>query len=160
MRILQARILEWVSMPFSRGSSQPRDLTQVSHIAGRFFTNWATGKALILYYLIFIHNIKPFPHFLLLRVLQTFTFFLITSSGTHRSIPSAILKWKMVFPRAFGNFHEAASRRNKEESSHRANWKILVYPTEQFVFSSQRDPQGLKVMLWADLCSFWQRSPL
>ena len=36
--ILQARILEWVAMPFSRGSSQPRDPTQVSHIAGRFFT--------------------------------------------------------------------------------------------------------------------------
>ena len=33
-RILQARILEWVAFPFSRGSSQPRDLTQVSHIAG------------------------------------------------------------------------------------------------------------------------------
>jgi len=35
--ILQARKLEWVAMPFSRGSSGPRDLTQVSHIAGRFF---------------------------------------------------------------------------------------------------------------------------
>ena len=37
--ILQARILEWVAFPFSRGSSQPRDRTQVSHIAGGFFTN-------------------------------------------------------------------------------------------------------------------------
>ena len=36
--ILQARILEWVAVPFSRGSPQPRDQTQVSHIAGRFFT--------------------------------------------------------------------------------------------------------------------------
>ena len=36
--ILQARILEWVAMPSSKGSSQPRDRTQVSHIAGRFFT--------------------------------------------------------------------------------------------------------------------------
>ena len=36
--ILQARILEWVAMPSSRGSSQPRDRTQVSRIAGRFFT--------------------------------------------------------------------------------------------------------------------------
>ena len=42
--ILQARILEWVAFPFSRGSSQPRDRTQVSHIAGGFFTSWATGK--------------------------------------------------------------------------------------------------------------------
>ena len=38
MGILQARILEWVAMPSSRGSFQPRDQTQVSHIAGRFFT--------------------------------------------------------------------------------------------------------------------------
>ena len=35
--ILQARILEWVAMPFSRGSSQPRDQTQVSSVLGRFF---------------------------------------------------------------------------------------------------------------------------
>ena len=40
--ILQARILEWSVMPFSRGSSQSRDQTQVSCIAGRFFTTWAT----------------------------------------------------------------------------------------------------------------------
>ena len=38
--IFQARILEWVAFPFSRGSSQPRDQIQVSRIAGRFFT-WA-----------------------------------------------------------------------------------------------------------------------
>ena len=37
--ILQARILEWVVFPFSRGFSQPMDRTQVSRIAGRFFTN-------------------------------------------------------------------------------------------------------------------------
>ena len=40
--ILQARILEWVAFPFSRGSSQPRDWTQVSRVAGGFFTSWAT----------------------------------------------------------------------------------------------------------------------
>ena len=43
--ILQSRILEWVAFPFSRGSSQPRDRTQVSHNAGGFFTSWATGEA-------------------------------------------------------------------------------------------------------------------
>ena len=42
--ILQVRILEWVAFPFSRGSSQPRDQTQVSCIAGGFFISWATGK--------------------------------------------------------------------------------------------------------------------
>ena len=44
MGILQARILEWVAMPSSRGSSQPRDQTQVSQIAGGFFTIWATRE--------------------------------------------------------------------------------------------------------------------
>ena len=42
---LQARILECVAFPFSRGSSQARDWTQVSCIAGRFFTSWATREA-------------------------------------------------------------------------------------------------------------------
>ena len=39
--VLQARILDWVAIPFSRGSSLPRDQTQVSWIAGGFFTIWA-----------------------------------------------------------------------------------------------------------------------
>ena len=43
------RILEWVAMPSSRGFSQSRDWTQVSHIAGRFFTSWATRDAPWLY---------------------------------------------------------------------------------------------------------------
>ena len=42
--ISQARILEWVAISFSRGSSQPRDQTQVSCIAGRFFTTEPLGK--------------------------------------------------------------------------------------------------------------------
>ena len=46
--ILQARILEWVACPFSRGSSQPRDWTQVSCIVGELFNSWATREALIL----------------------------------------------------------------------------------------------------------------
>ena len=44
--ILQARVLEWVAIPFSRGSSQPRDRTQVSHTADGFFTSWATREVL------------------------------------------------------------------------------------------------------------------
>ena len=48
--VLQARILEWVAIPFSRGSSQPRDETWVSCIAGRFFTVWATREALFFFF--------------------------------------------------------------------------------------------------------------
>ena len=43
--VLQARILEWVAMFFSRGASQPRDGTQVSCTAGRCFNLWATREA-------------------------------------------------------------------------------------------------------------------
>ena len=42
--ILQARILEWIAIPLSRGSSQPGEKTQVSHIVGQFFTSWAQGR--------------------------------------------------------------------------------------------------------------------
>ena len=42
--ILQARVLEGLAVPFSRGFSQPRDWTKVSHIEGRFFTSWATEE--------------------------------------------------------------------------------------------------------------------
>ena len=43
--ILQARIMEWVALPFSKGSSLPRDRTQVSCTAGRFFIVWTTRRA-------------------------------------------------------------------------------------------------------------------
>ena len=43
--VLQARILEWTAISFSRGSSRPRNQTRVSCIVGGFFTNWATREA-------------------------------------------------------------------------------------------------------------------
>ena len=43
--ISQASILEWAAISFSGGSSQPRDRTCVSRIAGRFITEWATREA-------------------------------------------------------------------------------------------------------------------
>ena len=49
--ILQARILEWTAISFSRGSYRPRDRTQVSRIAGRCFNLWATSQK---YYLLLI----------------------------------------------------------------------------------------------------------
>ena len=62
--ILQARILEWVAFPFSRGSSQPRDQTQVSHIAGGKPILWLTFDnsnncgldPVLLYFLLFLLN--------------------------------------------------------------------------------------------------------
>ena len=46
--ILQARILEWIATPFSRGTSQPSNQNLVSYMAGKFFTVWATGKSSML----------------------------------------------------------------------------------------------------------------
>ena len=67
---LQARILEWVAIPFSRGSSRPRDWIWVSCIAGRFFTLWATREAhKLLEYCIFI---TCFPLVLMLHVDRKF----------------------------------------------------------------------------------------
>ena len=71
--ILQASVLEWVAISFSRGSSWPRDRTRVSHIVGRHFTIWATREAtkpLILRphalkessYLLFIPSYHVFTH--------------------------------------------------------------------------------------------------
>ena len=51
--ILQARILEWVAIPFSRGPSWPRDGSQVSCIAGKFFTVWAT-REVVFYLFVFV----------------------------------------------------------------------------------------------------------
>ena len=53
--ILQARILEWVAISFSRGSSRPRDQTQVSHTAGRCLNLWPTREANIYVYV----HLKP-----------------------------------------------------------------------------------------------------
>ena len=72
-RILKARILEWVAVPFTRGSSWPRDRTQVSRIVGRFFTVWGTREAQLpisyLFHtcwcktvLLSTHRTLPFPH--------------------------------------------------------------------------------------------------
>ena len=57
--ILQVRILEWAAVSFSRASSQPRDRTQVSRIAGGFFTSWSRREVLyILYYLLLVYVLK------------------------------------------------------------------------------------------------------
>ena len=58
--ILQARILEWVAISFSRGSSRPKNQTQVSCTEGRFFTIWAIEKTPINQYLLKINYLALF----------------------------------------------------------------------------------------------------
>ena len=83
--ILQARILLWVAFPFSRGSSQPRNWTGVSFIAGRFFTNWATREKNV--------NIAFNVPWVSLTVLVRFPFFpfiLLCSSISTRCLPARL----------------------------------------------------------------------
>ena len=67
--ILQARILESVAMPFSRGSSWPRDWTRVSCTTGRFFTVWATTEAQLSVYTCLLF-FKFFSHLCYYRALS------------------------------------------------------------------------------------------
>ena len=78
--ILQARILEWIAISLSRLSSQRSNQTQVSCLAGRFFTDWATREAqvsslvfrsLIRFELFFIHGMWKYSNFILLHELSS-----------------------------------------------------------------------------------------
>ena len=64
--IFQARVSEWVAISFSRGPSQPRDWTQVSHIVGRCFTIWATREDTFLFIFNYWRTLWSFRIFLLL----------------------------------------------------------------------------------------------
>ena len=62
--ISQARILKWVAIPFFRGSPWPRDRTQVSGIADRFFTVWATStKTVLTLFYKYVHSLALTPSF-------------------------------------------------------------------------------------------------
>ena len=102
--ILQARILEWVVFLFSKGSSQPRNRTQVSQIAGRFFTSWATRAVLWLpYTCIFLLLILPFLN-LLICVLVTQSCLTLcdpmdcspVGSSVHGILQARILEWVAI----------------------------------------------------------------
>ena len=75
--ILQARVLEWVTISFSRGSSQPRDRTLVSCIPGRHFNLWATREVtsrqyLILNYIIGVYHILASQYILYIYIFCIF----------------------------------------------------------------------------------------
>ena len=104
--ILQARILEWVAMPFSRGSSQPRDRThisQVSCIGRQILYHWAIMEAHIhIYVYIYVHNCMVLWHFDF-----CLTGSLINSWQSHQNM--LILRalfpfWKLYFNIAFSEF--------------------------------------------------------
>ena len=98
---LQTRILEWVAILFSRGSSWPRDQTLVSCIADRFFTIWATREAPRRVYMLYEHlflvclrvtssflwlSQKSWPLSLVFSLLQSTSFYNFSSSVTLYSL--------------------------------------------------------------------------
>ena len=88
--IFQARVLEWVAVSFSRGSSQPRDQTQVSSIAGRHFTIWATREDLIVKSHLYPQIVKAEP--------QAHRIHTIFCFPTHLQLPSHLLSGWFPWP--------------------------------------------------------------
>ena len=100
---LQARILEWVAFPFSRGSSQPRNRTRVSRVAGGFFTNWAIREAQ-LHLLQLPPNLIFLSYNLKVKVLVTQSSPTLCEpmdcsppgSSVHRILQATILEWVAI----------------------------------------------------------------
>ena len=90
--ILQARILEWVAIPFSKGSSQPRDWTQVSCIAGRLKTLYQLSYREVPLKQIFLHLLS-LPTVLLSGILLTAC---LPRSSVHEILQTRILEWVVV----------------------------------------------------------------
>ena len=94
--IRQARVLEWVSIPFSRGSSWPRNWTRISCIAGRFFTIWATKPSIFSFLETFLEGQPQGP-------LSTEGCFLGLGHSTHSCVATR-LRW-VCFQRPTINIH-------------------------------------------------------
>ena len=92
-RILQARTLEWVAISFSRGSSQSRNQTGVSCIAGGFFTSWATRESPSGYN---IHVIMDSLHFLKFKNF-------CASKGAIQKVEIQPTEWKQIFVHDISN---------------------------------------------------------
>ena len=167
MEILQARILEWVAVPSSRGSSQPRDWTQVSCIAGRFFTsepprkpkNTGVGSLSLLQGIIYMYT-HTHSHS------QTYTLLYVYVYGIlHREFVHVIMrspKSAMWASRLETQVSWRSSHRNGCRSSLKAVWWRSAPCLGRLVFLFYSDLQliawGLSV-LWRAIC-FTRSSPI
>ena len=134
--ILQARILEWVAFPFSRGFSWPRNWTQISCIAGRFFINW-TMREVQTHTYIYIHtHIHTYKHMCFPRGSDGKES--ACNAGDLGSIPgsgispgegmatrSSILAWRIPWTKEPGGLESTGLQRVRQ------NWM-----TNTFIFSS------------------------
>ena len=126
--LLKARILEWVAIPFSRWSSQPKDRTHVSHIVGVFFTVWATREvlellisALIIFFFFFLKEMpvsfsssKGWPCVLFILTLAhsdcqlicwTVIFILLALWLSNCKWRESYKQWKMKWPSSVSQWH-------------------------------------------------------
>ena len=138
--VLQARILEWVTIPFSRRSSQPRDWTHVSYIEGRFFTVLATRGVDSLGYDSAIKKKELMPSTAPQMDLQIVTPCVILCHLSHQGSPR-ILEW-VAFP-----FSRGSSRARNQTSvsciaggfstswaAREALWKPLVRSNNKWCY--------------------------
>ena len=88
--ILQARVLEWIVIPFFRRSSPPRDQSQVSCIAGRFFAIWATREAQVIWY---THMKNIMQELKVIRRKELHIHALEKEKATHSSILAGKIPW-------------------------------------------------------------------
>ena len=85
----QARILQWIAMPFSRRSFWPRDWTRISHISGKFFTTWVTREAPYIY--IWLSEEQDWTYLYICTYICTYMYMyvhiqMITHTDTHTYI--------------------------------------------------------------------------
>ena len=134
--IFQARIMGWVDIPFSRGSSQPKDWTHISCIAGRFFTIWDTREALrFWYYQMTLWEKAMTPH-------------------------SSTLAWKILWMEEPGGLQSMGSLRVRHDwaTSHSLftsmHWRRKWQPTPVFL---PGESQGRGCLVG---CHLWGRTEL
>ena len=99
--ILQARILEWVAIPFSRGVSQPREWTQVSHMAGDFFIIWTTREAQDTIYKLYHMIVDFLTSFnmmipIVVRLLSRVQLFETPWTGAHHAYLFFTISWNLL----------------------------------------------------------------
>ena len=126
--ILQARILEWVAILFSRGSSRPRDRTQLSYTTDIFFTVWATREAHSYPYLCFVYWMVSLLKMEPCLILSTY------QNAWPRGIWSTCDWWmnKWKWGRSGSGFYE--SRINSEFA------RILIQPLNCGISSKDKRP--------------------
>ena len=108
----QATILEWVAMPSSRGSSQPRDRTQVSSNAGGFFTHWATreSQGRHMNSCLKIHEKKPQWECIMMKIS-------LFNGVMGKKTSSCLPRWEVYCRFFFGWRFQLLAQRNRREGS-------------------------------------------